>query len=71
MKLNGLNFADVADIQEAVTDELTKVQKRNFQQLFKKCTIMQKPAYVPMELILNKKALYIFLMCLQLNKNQS
>jgi hypothetical protein len=31
MKLKGLHFADVAEIQEAVTDELKKVQKkRNF-----------------------------------------
>jgi hypothetical protein len=28
MKLKRLHFADVADIQEAVTDELKKVQKR-------------------------------------------
>ena len=28
MKLKGLHFADVAEIQEAVTDELKKVQKR-------------------------------------------
>jgi hypothetical protein len=27
MKLKGLHFADVAEIQEAVTDELKKVQK--------------------------------------------
>jgi len=27
MKLKGLHFADVAGIQEAVTDELKKVQK--------------------------------------------
>jgi hypothetical protein len=31
MKLKGLQFADVAEIQEAVTDEL----KRNFWQLFR------------------------------------
>jgi len=30
MKLKGLNFADVAVIQEAVTDELKKVQKAQF-----------------------------------------
>jgi hypothetical protein len=29
-KLNGLQFADVAEIQEAVTDELKKVQKEEF-----------------------------------------
>jgi hypothetical protein len=28
MKLKGLHFADVAEIQEAVTDELKKVPKR-------------------------------------------
>ena len=39
MKLRGLHFADVAEIQEAVTDELKKVQKkRNFWQLFRNCT---------------------------------
>jgi hypothetical protein len=27
MKLKGLHFVDVAEIQEAVTDELKKVQK--------------------------------------------
>jgi len=30
MKLKGLNFADVAEIQEAVTDELKKVRKQEF-----------------------------------------
>jgi hypothetical protein len=30
MKLKGLHFADVAEIQEAVTDELKKVQKQEF-----------------------------------------
>jgi hypothetical protein len=30
MKLKGLHFADVAEIQEAVTDELKKVQKEEF-----------------------------------------
>ena len=30
MKLKGLHFADVAEIQEAVTDELKKVQKGIF-----------------------------------------
>jgi len=38
MKLKGLHFADVAEIQEAVTNELTKFQNRNFRQLFRKCT---------------------------------
>ena len=30
MKLKEPHFANVAEIQEAVTDELNKVQKRNF-----------------------------------------
>jgi hypothetical protein len=30
MKPKGLHFADVAEIQEAVTDELKKVQKEEF-----------------------------------------
>jgi vacuolar-type H+-ATPase subunit E/Vma4 len=30
MKLKGLHFADVAEIQEALTDELKKVQKEEF-----------------------------------------
>jgi len=30
MKLKGLHFADVAEIQEAVTDEFKKVQKQEF-----------------------------------------
>jgi hypothetical protein len=38
MKLKGLHFADVAEIQEAVTDQLKKVEKRgifgSFQKLY-------------------------------------
>ena len=30
MKLKGLYFADIVEIQEAVTDELKKVQKEEF-----------------------------------------
>jgi hypothetical protein len=57
MKLKGLHFADVAEIQEAVTDELKKFQKRNFRQLFRKCTTSQKPVCMPMEVIFNKKSI--------------
>jgi hypothetical protein len=32
MKLEGLHFVNVADIQEDVTHELKKAQKRKFQQ---------------------------------------
>jgi len=36
MKLKGLHFADVAEIQEAVNDELKKVQKEEFSAAFHK-----------------------------------
>ena len=35
-KLKELHFADVAEIQEAVTDELKKVQKEEFSAAFQK-----------------------------------
>jgi hypothetical protein len=53
MKLKGLHFGDVAEIQNVVTDELKKVQKRNFRQLFRNSMTTQKPVYMPMELVLN------------------
>jgi len=36
MKLKRLQFADVAEIQEDVTDELEKVQKEEFSAAFQK-----------------------------------
>jgi len=36
IKLKGLHFADVAEIQEAVTDVLKKVQKEEFSAAFQK-----------------------------------
>jgi len=36
MKLKGLHFANVAEIQETVTDELKKVQKEEFLAAFQK-----------------------------------
>jgi hypothetical protein len=35
-KLKGLHFTDVAEIQEAVTDELKKVHKEEFSTAFQK-----------------------------------
>jgi hypothetical protein len=61
MKLKGLHISDVAEIQEAVGDELKKFQKDEFSAVFRKGTTAQKPVYMPMELILNKKG-----MCLPL-----
>jgi hypothetical protein len=36
MKLKGLHIADVAEIQEAVTDEIKKVQKEEFLAAYQK-----------------------------------
>jgi hypothetical protein len=36
MKLKGLDFADVAEIQEAITDGLKKLQKEGFSAAFQK-----------------------------------
>ena len=36
MKLKGLHFVDVAEIQEAIIDELKKVQKEEFSAAFQK-----------------------------------
>ena len=36
MKLKGLHFADVAETQDAVIDELNKVQKEEFSAAFQK-----------------------------------
>jgi hypothetical protein len=56
MKLKGLKFAGVAEIQEAVTDELKKVQKEEFSAAFHKQYDCAKACVcTPMELILNKK----------------
>jgi hypothetical protein len=61
----------VAEIQEAVTDELKKVQKEEIWQLFRNCTTAQKPVYIYtngayFEL---KKKVCVFLMFLQFSKN--
>ena len=55
MKLQGLYFSDFAEIQEAITDELKKVQKEEFLELFRNCTTAQKPVNMSMELILNNE----------------
>jgi hypothetical protein len=54
---------DVAEIQEAVTDELKKVQNMNFRQVFRDCTTAQKPVFIPVVRILNFKKI-VSLMCL-------
>jgi len=51
MKLKGLHFGDVAEIQEAVTDKLKKFQKEEFSAAFSKLCDRAKPVYMLMELI--------------------
>ena len=53
MKLKRLHFADVAEIQETVTDELNKFQKEGFSEDFQKLYERAKPVYMPLKLILN------------------
>jgi hypothetical protein len=49
MKLKGLHFAEGTEIQESVIDELKDEYSAAFQKLYD----LQKPVYMPMELILN------------------
>jgi HKD family nuclease len=46
IKLKGTNFADVAVIQEAVTDELKKAQKEEFSVAFQKLYDHAKDLYI-------------------------
>jgi hypothetical protein len=71
MKFKGPHFADVAEIQEAVTDELKEVQKEEFSAAFRNCTTSQKPVYMPMELILTKKRYHLPHVSLVFKKNKS
>jgi hypothetical protein len=58
IKLKGLQFAEVAEIQEAVTDELKKVQKEEFSAAFQKLYDRAKACCILlMDLISNKKSL--------------
>jgi hypothetical protein len=46
MKVKELQFADVAETQEAVTDELKKVQKEEFSAGFQKVYDHENPIYI-------------------------
>jgi hypothetical protein len=46
MKLKGLHFADVAEIQEAVADELKKIQKRGIFGRFSETVWPRKSLYI-------------------------
>jgi hypothetical protein len=68
MKLKGLHFADVAEIQEALTDELRRPKKRNFWQLFRNLYNRTK-AYIYANGTYLDKKLCFFLMCLRFKKS--
>jgi hypothetical protein len=55
VKLQGLHFAGVAEIQEVITDELKKVQREEFSETLINCTSTQKFVYMPKDMILNNK----------------
>jgi len=58
MKLKALHFADIAEIQEAVTDELKKAQEEEFSAAFQELYDRAKASvysYMPMEFIWNQK----------------
>jgi hypothetical protein len=58
MKLKELHFADVAEIQEAVTDELKKVQKEKCSAAFQKLSDSAKACIYPNEAYFEFSAIY-------------
>jgi hypothetical protein len=65
MKLKGSHFADVADIQESVTDELKKVQKEEFSAAFQKLCDCARPCIYANGTYFEFKKLCVFLMYLR------
>ena len=66
MKLKGLHFADVAELQEAITDELKKVHKEEFLAAFQKLHDRTKACiYVNGAYFELKKKVCVFLTCLR------
>ena len=69
MKLKGLHTVDVAEIQEAITDELKKVQKEEFLTAFQKLYDCSKACiYANWDYFELQKKLHVFLMCLRFLK---
>ena len=65
MKLKGLHFADVAEIQEAITNEFMKVQKEEYLAAFRKLYDCPKAwKYANGAYFELKKKSYVFLTCL-------
>ena len=65
MKLKGLHSADVAEIQEAVTDELKKVQREEFSAAFQKLYDRTKACIYANGAYFEFKNIHVFLMCLR------
>jgi hypothetical protein len=69
MKLKGLNFVDFAEIQEAITNELKKVQKGDFSAAFQKLYDHAKACiYADGVYFEFKKKACVFIVCLQFLK---
>jgi hypothetical protein len=68
VKLQGLHFADVTEIQEAVTDELKKVQKEEFSAAFQKLYDCAKACMYAKGAYFEYKKSYVFLMSLRFLK---
>ena len=71
MNLKGLHFADVAEVQKAVTDELKRAQKEEFSAAFQKLYNCAKACiYVNgVYFELKKKKICVFLTCPQFLKS--
>jgi hypothetical protein len=70
MKLKGLHIADVAEIQEAVTDELKKFQKGEFSGAFQKMYDRAKACVYANGAYFEFKNICVFLVCLLFKKKQ-
>ena len=72
MKLKWLHFEEVAEIQEAVNDELKEVQKEEFSAAFQKLKDRAKACMYAKGAYFELKNVCVFLICLRfLKKNQS
>ena len=68
MKLKGLHFTDVADIQEAVTDEIKKFQKEEFSANFRKMNDRVKACIHINGAYFELKKGIVYLLCLRFKK---
>jgi hypothetical protein len=71
IKLKGCHFADVAEIQEAVTGELKKAQKEEFSAAFQKLYDRVKACIYANGAYFELKEVCVFLMCLRFFKKTS